>query len=110
MRRLPLRTHRFAGGLLAAVIAAGYIPAGTSEAAAAPPPRFSVDWVACPEAPTIQCGKMQVPVDWSKPHGAQITLTAARRPADTPSRRIGTLFYNPGGPGDGAAKYIVAPT
>jgi len=108
MRRLPLRTHRFAGGLLAAVIAAGYIPAGTSEAAAAPPPRFSVDWVACPEAPTIQCGKMQVPVDWSKPRGVQITLAAARRPADTPSRRVGTLFYNPGGPGDGAAKYIVA--
>jgi pimeloyl-ACP methyl ester carboxylesterase len=32
----------------------------------------------------------------------------ARRPADDPSRRVGTLFFNPGGPGDGAVKYVVA--
>jgi pimeloyl-ACP methyl ester carboxylesterase len=103
MRRHPLRHHLFAGGLIAAVLLAGYVPA----AAQAGAPGFSVDWVACPRAPTVQCGTMRVPLDWSKPRGAQITLALARRPADDPARRVGTLFYNPGGPGDGAAKYIV---
>ncbi|MEV0798208.1 alpha/beta fold hydrolase [Kribbella sp. NPDC050281] len=32
----------------------------------------------------------------------------ARRPADDPAHRIGTLFYNPGGPGDGAVDNVVA--
>jgi len=31
----------------------------------------------------------------------------ARRPADDPARRIGTLFFNAGGPGDGEVKYVV---
>jgi pimeloyl-ACP methyl ester carboxylesterase len=109
MRRHPLRHHLLAGGLLAAVLTAGYVPAATAEPAAATrSPKFSVDWVACPQAPTTQCGKMQVPVDWSKPRSAQITLAVARRPADDPARRIGTLLFNPGGPGDGAAKYVMS--
>jgi pimeloyl-ACP methyl ester carboxylesterase len=33
-------------------------------------------------------------------------LAVARRPASDPSQRVGTLFYNPGGPGDGAVAYI----
>src|SRR4030095_16487208 len=28
-------------------------------------------------------------------------------PADDPARRIGTLFFNAGGPGDGEVKYVV---
>ena len=49
---------------------------------------------------------MKVPLDWAKPSGATISLAIARRPAKDPQHRIGTLFFNPGGPGDGAAKYI----
>jgi pimeloyl-ACP methyl ester carboxylesterase len=35
------------------------------------------------------------------------SLAVARRPAKDQQQRVGTLFFNPGGPGDGAAKYIV---
>ncbi|MFG1627485.1 alpha/beta fold hydrolase [Kribbella sp. NPDC049227] len=34
-------------------------------------------------------------------------MAVARRPADDPAHRIGTLFFNPGGPGDGAVKYVI---
>jgi pimeloyl-ACP methyl ester carboxylesterase len=105
MRRHPTHTRLFASGLLVAAVTAGFVPAAS---AAGSPPRFSVDWTSCPEAPAKQCGTMQVPVDWSKPRGEQITVAVARRPADDPARRIGTLFFNPGGPGDGAAQYVVA--
>jgi pimeloyl-ACP methyl ester carboxylesterase len=51
---------------------------------------------------------MRVPVDWSAPQGDQITVAVARRTADNPLRRLGTLFFNPGGPGDPASRYVVA--
>ena len=37
-----------------------------------------------------------------------IGVAVARHPADDPRRRVGTLFFNPGGPGDGGAEYVVA--
>jgi pimeloyl-ACP methyl ester carboxylesterase len=105
MRRHPLRRRLLASGLLATVLTAGYFPAAATAAVGSP--RFRVDWKPCPQAPTTQCGSMRVPLDWSRPRGAQITVAIARRPADDPAGRIGTLFFNPGGPGDGAAKYVV---
>ena len=39
--------------------------------------------------------------------GEQITVAVARRPADDPARRIGTLFFNPGGPSDPEVPYVV---
>jgi pimeloyl-ACP methyl ester carboxylesterase len=108
MPRRSRKTRLFTSAVLAAALTAGYVPAAYAGAAgAAPPPRFSVDWAACATAPTKQCGTMQVPVDWSKPHGEQITVAVARRPADDPARRIGTLFFNPGGPSDPEVPYVV---
>jgi pimeloyl-ACP methyl ester carboxylesterase len=69
--------------------------------------RFKIAWSACEKSPQTQCGTLKVPLDWSKPSGATISLAIARRPAKDPQQRVGTLFFNPGGPGDGAAKYIV---
>jgi len=40
-----------------------------------------------------------VPLDWSRPNGKQISLAVIRRPASDPGRRIGSMFFNPGGPG-----------
>jgi pimeloyl-ACP methyl ester carboxylesterase len=106
-----MHARLFAGGLLAAAVTVGYIPAassGASEAtAAAAPARFRVDWAPCASASTKQCGTMQVPVDWSRPQGEKITVAVARRPADDPARRLGTLFFNAGGPGDGEVHYVV---
>src|SRR5215207_5114077 len=68
---------------------------------------FKIAWSACEKSPQTRCGTLKVPLDWSKPSGATISLAIARRPAKDPQQRAGTLFFNPGGPGDGAAKYIV---
>ena len=105
-------TRLLAGGIAAAALGTTLLTASAgSEAAggaAARPPSFTITWSPCEGSASVQCGVMQVPVDWSEPRGPQTTLTLARRPADDPSRRVGTLFYNPGGPGDGAAGDVVA--
>ena len=105
MRR-DLITRLGAGALLVAGLIAGYAPAH-AEPSTTEPPRFRIDWAPCATAPAVQCGTLQVPVDWSKPHGQRVPLAVARRPADNPAARVGTVFYNPGGPGDGAARYVI---
>lgn len=47
----------------------------------------------------MQCGSIQVPMDWSNPSSGKITIGVVKIPAKDPSNRIGPLFYNPGGPG-----------
>lgn len=82
--------------------------AGAAQAAADPgkPGPFKIAWSACEKSPQTQCGTLRVPIDWSKPSGATVSLAVARRPAKDQQQRVGTLYFNPGGPGDGAAKYI----
>jgi pimeloyl-ACP methyl ester carboxylesterase len=105
-----MRTHMRFSGILAAALAAGTllpVPASAGPAAGGSE-RYSVDWAPCSTARAVQCGTLRVPLDWSRPAGQQISLAVARRPADDPARRVGTLFYNPGGPGDGAVQYVLA--
>jgi len=71
-------------------------------------PRYSIDFAQCPGSAVAQCGTLRVPANWSHPKGRKISVAVARDPADDPSHRIGTLFFNPGGPGDGAVKYVIA--
>jgi pimeloyl-ACP methyl ester carboxylesterase len=105
------KTRLRLGALVATLLAAAVVPA-VSVAAPSPGTRApasgdpSVDWVACEGAPDAECGSLEVPLDWSRPDGTQVTVAVARRPADDPGRRVGTLFFNPGGPGDGAVRYV----
>jgi pimeloyl-ACP methyl ester carboxylesterase len=89
-------------------VAAIMLVAGAAQAVADPsqPADFKINWSACEKSPQTQCGTLRVPVDWSNPSGTTVSLAVARRPAKDPQQRVGTLFFNPGGPGDGAAKYI----
>lgn len=103
-----------------AVIAVGCSVAGASGAASAGPSgppglgRFygqSVSWGPCagfattPEDkqayadPALQCGYVEVPVDYAAPDGAVARIGVLRRPASDPRHRIGSLVINPGGPG-----------
>ena len=41
-----------------------------------------------------------MPLDWDRPNGRTIRLALIRHLASRPEERIGTLFINPGGPGD----------
>ncbi|MFI1585429.1 alpha/beta hydrolase [Embleya sp. NPDC020630] len=71
-------------------------PAQTDLAAA---PTHPIAWHPCPQDPTADCGALTLPVDWSKPRGETFEMAVARRKATDPTRRIGSLVLNYGGPG-----------
>ena len=54
----------------------------------------------------MQCATLWVPIDWSRPRGAEIKLALARLPATGPGNRIGTVVYNCGGPGCASAQVL----
>jgi pimeloyl-ACP methyl ester carboxylesterase len=70
--------------------------ATTTPPAPAPSPG-TLAWAKCG---TLQCATLRVPVDYANPGGPTLDLALARRPAGSPSTRIGSLVFNPGGPGD----------
>jgi pimeloyl-ACP methyl ester carboxylesterase len=78
---------------------------GTGSAAA---PRL--DWGSCAAEgeglEAFQCATAVVPLDYDRPKGKQITLALARLPAADPSRKIGSLFLNPGGPGGSGVDFL----
>jgi pimeloyl-ACP methyl ester carboxylesterase len=51
----------------------------------------------CPESPTVECGTIDVPVDYRHPRGPKVALAVIRAKALDPGRRIGVLFGHPGG-------------
>jgi pimeloyl-ACP methyl ester carboxylesterase len=55
----------------------------------------------------LECATLPVPLDYDDPDGEQITIGLNRLPARDPAQRIGSLIFNPGGPG-GAGSQIVA--
>ncbi len=118
-----LRT-RAIGGALAAVLLSSTAPAGPTAAAPAPArpaaamaraaatvPR-GVDVVPAPRLRWRDCGNgfecatARVPLDYDRPRGRTIRLALLRLPASDPSRRIGSLFINPGGPGASAVGFV----
>lgn len=67
----------------------------------------SILWEECPEQvtnPAAECGRIDVPMDYSAPAGESISVGFVRIPATGESR--GTLFGNPGGPGADAYSYF----
>ncbi|OIJ63485.1 alpha/beta hydrolase [Streptomyces mangrovisoli] len=93
-----------AGALTLALLGAGLpVAAGAGRADHAPLARFydqKLKWAACDDidAPKdLQCGKVTVPLDYTKPRGATLDLALARYRASGRSR--GSLVLNFGGPG-----------
>ena len=66
---------------------------GACTPAAEPEP--PVTWQVCGDG--LDCATVTVPLDWSEPDGPTIQLAMARYPAA--GDRLGSLFFNPGGPG-----------
>ena len=75
--------------------------AGAAPAAAA----VDLDWQACGEA-GAQCATATVPKDYDDPSAGTLDLAVAKSPATNPDKRIGSLFFNFGGPGAPAAIYV----
>jgi pimeloyl-ACP methyl ester carboxylesterase len=101
--------------------------------AAAPPPvtaqgtSATVSWQACPQysdealeavgfsavqLPRVrrqlgrmECGLVDVPMDYARPRGRQIAIAVTRLRATDQTHRLGSLAVNPGGPG--ASGYLM---
>ncbi len=70
-------------------------------------PRFyqqSVNWSPCGGGDS--CARVWVPLDYTNPDGQAITLALKRSPARDSSKRRGSLFINPGGPGGSGVDYL----
>ncbi|MEV0616470.1 alpha/beta fold hydrolase [Nonomuraea sp. NPDC050404] len=68
--------------------------------------KSGIAWKPCEEEPSVECGTVRVPIDWSKPDGRTIDLALARRKATDPAARIGSVLANPGGPGNSGVEDI----
>lgn len=108
----PPPALRRTGLLCALTAAAALLPAAPVHSAPpAPALRFGAcpDSVPVPPAPEhVECGRLSVPLDHSRPNGKRILLTVSRVPASGPaSERRGVLLVNPGGPGGSGLPYAV---
>jgi hypothetical protein len=56
----------------------------------------------------FQCATIKVPLDYAHPRDERIDLALIRHRAGDPDRRIGTVFYEPGGPGVPGTEFLPA--
>ncbi|MER6793453.1 alpha/beta hydrolase [Amycolatopsis mediterranei] len=83
---------RVALALGTATLAAGAL----APAAAASPP--GIVWEAT-SADGYECGHLDVPMSYQDPSLGAAQLAIARLPATDQAHKLGTIFFNPGGPG-----------
>lgn len=110
----PGRRALVAGAAAASMLTAlALIPAASpavaqvrspSAATAGAPAVPHLDWRKCGGG--LSCSTASVPLDYAHPAGAKITIAVIKHPATDPARRIGTLFYNPGGPGGSGVDFM----
>jgi pimeloyl-ACP methyl ester carboxylesterase len=62
--------------------------------------KSAIAWTSCRKDGRLECGQLSVPLDWNRPNGTHIKLEVIRHLASRPDARIGSIFLNPGGPGD----------
>jgi pimeloyl-ACP methyl ester carboxylesterase len=65
-----------------------------------------IGWHEC--RGTMECGGLEVPLDYADADGERLTLTVLRVPSTHPDRTIGSLVVNPGGPGASGVAYAAA--
>ena len=72
--------------------------------------RSSLVWADCThdDLPLVQCAELSVPLDWNNVLTSEnITLMLAKLPASgKPDERLGSLMFNPGGPGGIATRGV----
>jgi pimeloyl-ACP methyl ester carboxylesterase len=112
---MPSRQDRLRILILLAAVALAALavaPALRASAASAPSaatvavPRLVWHRCASPEQRGFQCATARVPLDYSNPRGPTIHLAVIRHRASDRAHRIGTLFFNPGGPGASGTAFL----
>ncbi|MFD7656567.1 alpha/beta hydrolase [Actinosynnema sp. NPDC059797] len=66
-----------------------------------------VEWAPCEELAEVECGALSLPIDWERPRGERFDLAVARRKATDPTKRVGVLVINPGGPGGSGVSFAL---
>lgn len=69
-------------------------------------PTPGLHWTTCQKI--AQCATAELPLDYHDPDGAKTTVALLKIKAKDPVHRLGTLFVNPGGPGDSAQDLALA--
>lgn len=92
----------------AVALALGLAPQSVAAEGAAP----ALAWSPCTEQPLagagMECATLTVPEMRDKPNGATVTLALVRHlSTGTAQQRIGSLVFNPGGPGGSGVDAIV---
>jgi pimeloyl-ACP methyl ester carboxylesterase len=63
------------------------------------------EWADCDDRAGFECATIEVPLDHADPAGRTIPIALIRQPAFT-SDRIGSIVFNPGGPGGSGIEYL----
>ena len=75
------------------------------------PVSSTVEWQPChQEAGPFECARFDVPLVHDAAPGEEspgVSIAMVRLPAADPERRIGTLFFNPGGPGVSGVDFLL---
>lgn len=85
----------------------------TARASADGPPATTVEWRPCYRLrglrarTTFECATVPVPLDHGDPSGGAIGIALVRIPAGDPTRRIGAVLTNPGGPGGSGVDFVL---
>src|SRR5690606_474700 len=95
MRNVRSRIRGVVAGSALTLVAGGMVTTGA--AASAVSEAAGPDWQPCADAPGFECADVKVPLNHKRPQGRQIRLAVTRLPAT--GDKIGSLFFNPGGPG-----------
>ena len=72
----------------------------------------TLDWASCGgvagDLIDLECATLVVPLDHAEPAGETIEVAVARAPTAEDDRRIGSLVFNPGGPGGSGIEFLTA--
>jgi pimeloyl-ACP methyl ester carboxylesterase len=75
----------------------------------APTLRSSIAWGACPYPgvpAALQCATLTVPLDYAHPARGLTRVAIDRLPAADPAHRLGSLVFDPGGPGGSGTQFV----
>ena len=95
-RRRPWRWLRPAAVVAAAGLAAAALVPVTALASPAQPAVPVLAWRSC--YGDFQCASARVPLGYRNPRSATVSIAVIRHLATGPARRLGSLFFNGGGP------------
>ncbi len=108
MRKVLLMLIAICGLVAAALPLAPPADAARPGAAAVAAARqVGIAWKSCGQQ--LQCARVPVPLNWHRPGGAHIKLAVIRRLASDQKHLIGSMFVNPGGPGESGVDLVRSP-